>query len=63
MKYKIKKGSLKKSVDSTTNDVINRLKKLEGDDRYALMTEHFETLVLDWYDLEVQYLFYGEGDE
>tara|TARA_B100000700_G_scaffold278255_1_gene326265 strand:- start:683 stop:874 length:192 start_codon:yes stop_codon:yes gene_type:complete len=63
MKYKIKKGSLKRTVDKTTTDVINRLKKLEGDDRYALMTEHFETLVLDWYDLEVQYLFYGEGDE
>ncbi len=63
MKYKIKKGSLKKSVDRTTSDVIDRLKKLEGDDRYALLTEHYETLIYDWYELEVQYLFYGEGNE
>ena len=62
MKYKIKKGSLKKTVDATTNDVINRLKKLEGDDRSSLLAEHLETLIYEWYELEVQYLYYGENN-
>ena len=62
MKGKLKKGSLKKSVDHTVTDVINRLKKIEGDDRCSLLFEHIETLITDWPDLEVLYLYYGEGN-
>ena len=48
--------TLKKTIDKTTTDVINRLHHLKGMDRYYLLMEHFETLIFNWDDYEVDWI-------
>ena len=48
--------TLKKTIDKTTTDVINRLHYLKGMDRYYLLMEHFETLIFNWEEYEVDWI-------
>ena len=49
-------NTLQESIERTTTDVINRLHHLKGMDRYYLLMEHFETLIFNWDDYEVDWI-------
>ena len=49
-------NTLQETIEHTTTDVINRLHHLKGMDRYYLLMEHFETLIFNWDDYEVDWV-------
>ena len=49
-------NTLQETIEHTTTDVINRLHYLKGMDRYYLLMEHFETLIFNWDDYEVDWI-------
>ena len=51
---------IQKSVYSTVDDVIKRLRKVNGGDRYSLLMEHMESLIFDWEEQEVDWCIYQE---
>ena len=49
-------NTLQETIERTTTDVINQLHHLKGMDRYYLLMEHFETLIFNWEDYEVDWI-------
>ena len=49
-------NTLQETIQHTTTDVINQLHHLKGMDRYYLLMEHFETLIFNWEDYEVDWI-------
>ena len=47
---------MKDAVQISMTDVINRLHHLKGMNRYYLLMEHFETLIFNWEDYEVDWI-------
>ena len=49
-------NTLQETIQHTTTDVIIQLHHLKGMDRYYLLMEHFETLIFNWDDYEVDWI-------
>ena len=52
--------NLKRTINQSVKDCLNRLQYLSPADRWSYMYEHLEWLVSDFNELEIEYLNHGE---